>query len=107
MYFLVILFLMAPWFTISSHEEKPTTAPQISFARINKDSDPFARVTITSDRATCVKQGVAGDPTLTYLGNVCVTLADGSTLTTEKLMLTSDLDKINDQHLHFHLHFDV
>ncbi len=93
MYFLVILFLIVPWFGIDSHEKKPNNQSQVSFGRINKDIDPFASVTITSDRAICVKHGPTGDATLTYFGGVRATLADGSVLTTEKLTLTSDLDK--------------
>ncbi|MCB9492981.1 MAG: hypothetical protein H6679_01780 [Epsilonproteobacteria bacterium] len=49
--------------------------------------DPLSRITVTSQRAVCSKRADSGGFLLCYTGNVVVTLANQTTITTSKLEL--------------------
>lgn len=58
--------------------------------------DPFSHIEIKSNQATCVKDAaVKGGATLTYADKVCVTFADGSQLTTDKLTLNMETSSLS------------
>ncbi|KKQ33497.1 MAG: hypothetical protein US49_C0001G0177 [candidate division TM6 bacterium GW2011_GWF2_37_49] len=53
--------------------------------------DPFSKILITSEKAVCKKDDSAKNVFLfNYLGNVVVTLADGSKITAKSLEITLD-----------------
>lgn len=61
------------------------------FAQLVAGIDPFSKITITSEKATCKKSDTAKDVfVFNYIGNVVVVLADSSKITSKSLEITLD-----------------
>lgn len=88
--FLFILILLSTNLLANPHAMPQVKAPVVQGLTSTK-IDPFSHIEIKSNQATCSKDAsVKGGATLTYADKVCVTFADGSQLTTDKLTLNME-----------------